>query len=759
MSQPTTLQPDIRQTIFSLLAEFSPQKLLPSLTAGLITGLIGTIRSISYAALIFSGGLAVHLSVGVGMTVFSTAAVSLMVALTSALPGMIATPLTAPTVILAMMAANLMEEMEGSATSEEILTTVLVAIALSSFLTGSLLLVLGKLRLARLIRLIPYPVVGGFMAGTGWLLVRGSYQVMTDELLTWRQLSSLLQTDILSHWLVGTIFAVILLIVSGRFKHYLVMPGTLLAFVALFYLTIYFTSTPLEIARDSGWLLGPIPAGDAAGGLWHPVGLTELTQVDWGAIFSQSASIITIALVSLLQLVLNNSSIELSVGRDVNLNTELQAIGLANLASGFGSGMVGNQAFPSTMLVHKIGGNSRLTGIITSGFCVAVLVLGSSFLSFFPKPVLGSLLLYLGISLLIQWIYQGLYKFPLPDYLTVLIITIVINTVGFLQGIAVGFVIAAFLFMYNYSQVDIGSKETSGATTRSNVERTNSQSSLLAEQGERIYILQMQGFIFFGTANYLLNRVRNRIEDETKLSLRFVILDFKGVTGLDSSAVLSLNKILRIARKQQITLVFSNLSSEFQQELLRGGGLEINSLQCDLYPYAVCQLFPDIDRGLEWCENQLLNEERSQTNTQFISKQLEKIFSLPEQVTEFLSYLERQEKEAGDWLFREGQSDVGLYFLESGQVSVLLELPEGETKRLQTHTGFNILGEMRFFGKTPLSSSVVTDTTSILYYLSTAAFAKMKQEAPELTTKLQEFILGLLCDSLLRREEQLRVMQ
>ncbi len=62
-----------------------------------------------------------------------------MVALTSALPEIIATPLTAPTAILAIMAANSVEEMEGSATSEEILMTVLVAIALSSFLTGSFL--------------------------------------------------------------------------------------------------------------------------------------------------------------------------------------------------------------------------------------------------------------------------------------------------------------------------------------------------------------------------------------------------------------------------------------------------------------------------------------------------------------------------------------------------------------------------------------------------------------------------------------------
>ncbi len=744
MIQPVTIETNAEPKFATLVGEFQPDKLIPTITSGLVTGLIGVIRSISYAALIFSGSLSIHLSTGVGMAVLSTAIVSSVFALTSGLPGAIATPLAAPSAIIAMFAAAIATKMVD-APSSAVLATVLTTIALASFLTGSFLWLLGRFKLGEKIRFIPYPVVGGFMAGTGWLLVRGAFQVMTDEVLTWGNLTLIWQPEILWHWLSGLTFALILLLISRRYQHFSVMPGTLLASVAFFYLILWGTSTTTEIARDNGWLLGPFPEG----GLWQPLTWHTLSEVNWSVIASQSGAIATVMVISLLSLMLSNSGIELVVGRDLKLDRELQAVGLANLAAGFGSGMAGNQALPSTLLVNKIGGHSRLTGIFTAMPCLAVLLLGSSFLSFLPKPVLGSLLLYLGISLLIQWVYQGWFKLSLVDYLTVIVTLIVINTIGFLEGVFLGFVIAVVIFMYDYSQIDVAKKVLSGNSTKSNVDRLAEQSQLLTEKGDKIFILELQGYLFFGTANYLLTRVRDRIEAENPLS--FIIIDFRQVAGLDASAVLSFNKILKIARKNELTLLFTNLNDTFQKKLIQGQGLELDDSQC--------LIFPDIDRGLEWCENQLIDKDHTLTKqTNQLSNQLKKLFLQPEQVNQFLTYLEPKQVDANYYIFRPEKADQGLYFIETGQVSVLLELAAGKTKRLQTLTAGNLLGEMRFYGKVPLSTYVVTDTPSQLYYLSESAFESMKQEAPELATNLQEYIVRLLCDSLTRRQEQLRVM-
>ncbi|PSN17294.1 sodium-independent anion transporter [filamentous cyanobacterium CCP5] len=721
-----------------------PQVLLSSLAAGLVTGVIGVIRGISYASLIFSGALATHLPVGLGMTVFSTAIVAGVVALTSTLPGMIATPLAAPATIMAIMAAAIAQELSG-VPDGEVLATVLVAIALGALLTGLMLLGLGLLRQGERIRFVPYPVIGGFMAGTGWLLTKGFIQIVTDISLTPATLLDLSQPEMLVRWLPGLGFAIALLVATRLWKQFWVMPTTLLVCAGLFFLTLEVAQISIPEARAAGWLLGAFPSGQ----LWHPLTPATLTQVHWWAIAHQSGSLLTVMFVSLLSLLLSNSSIELVVGRDLNLSKEMTAIGLANLASSLGGGMAGNQALPSTLLVHDIGGKYRLSGLIAMVPAIAVLALGSAFLSYLPKAVLGSLILYLGLSLLWQWLYQAYFKLPLSDYLTVWATLIVIDAVGFLQGVALGFVITVILFMVRYSQVDIAKQMLSGDTSRSNVVgRSPEQGQLLSQQGSQIYALELQGYLFFGTANYLLNKVRDRAADTDK-PLKYIIIDFRQVSGLDSSAVLTFSKIFKLARQRTMILVLTNLMPEFEAALQRGG------VDCS---GDWVQVLPDLDRGLEWCEQQLLAA-ASPPPADSIQDHLIQRFLAPDQAQAFLDYLEPLSLPAGHFIFRPGEMSSELYFIESGQVSVLLELEDGRTKRLQTCSGGQLLGEMRFYNKVPLSSSVVTDTASHVYRLSRESFSRMQQEAPDLVQALQGHIVNILCDSLIRRGEQLRVMQ
>lgn len=743
-----------------------PQVLASSAVAGLVTGVIGVIRAISYASLIFSGALAPHLPTGLGMAVFSTGMITGLVAITSTLPGIIATPLAAPAAILAIMASHIAQELTG-ADNAVVLSTVLISIALSAVLTGLLLLALGLLRQGARIRFVPYPVVGGFMAGTGWLLTKGFIQITTDIPLTWSSLLDLGHPDVLWRWLSGLGFAIALLVATRLWKQFWVMPATLLGCTASFFIVLWGTHRSLAEAREAGWLLGPFPSGSQ---LWHPLTVDIVTQVHWPTVAHQTGSILTVVFVGLLSLLLSNSGIELVVGRDLELNSELKAVGIANLASGLGGGMVGNQALPSTLLVHDIGASHRLTGLIAVLPSLAVLGLGSAFLSYLPKAVLGSLILYLGLTLLWQWLYQAYFKLPLQDYLTVWITVILIDTVGFLQGIVVGFVITVVLFMYHYSQVDVAKQVLSGDHSRSNVQRGPEQAGVLGQQGGQIYALELQGFLFFGTANYLLSKVRDRAlrplqsadvsadgeqppqQSSVSVPLRYVVIDFRQVSGLDSSAVLTFNKILKLAQTHDFTLVLTNLLPAFATALEQGQGLAIDSDRC--------QVLADLDRGLEWCEQQILTATATTPEPPVpLVNHLTERFLTADQARQFMTYLEPRWFPADHAIFQAGERRPELYFIESGQVSVLLALGDGCTKRLQTCSSGHLLGEMRFYNKLPLSSSVVTDTPSQLYSLSQEAYGRMQDTAPDLVQALQRYIVEILCDSLIRRGEQLRVMQ
>ena len=91
----------------------------------------------------------------------------------------------------------------------------------------------------------------------------------------------------------------------------------------------------------------------------------------------------------------------------------------------------------------------------------------------------------------------------------------------------------------------------------------------LGEHGVQVYIWRLQGFIFFGTANHLLHKVRLRANDPQLPPLKFAILDFRRVTGLDSSAIFSLSKVKQLAARQGFALLMSQVSPKSSRKSKR----------------------------------------------------------------------------------------------------------------------------------------------------------------------------------------------
>jgi len=106
----------------------------------------------------------------------------------------------------------------------------------------------------------------------------------------------------------------------------------------------------------------------------------------------------------------------------------------------------------------------------------------------------------------------------------------------------------------------------------------------------------LQGYIFFGTAQRLVDQVRLRVTNETLPRLSFMVLDFARVNGLDSSAVASFVKLKQFAEAHTIQLVLTSLSSAMQWQLERGG----------LAKSQIVRHAPTLDAGVEWCEEQIL---------------------------------------------------------------------------------------------------------------------------------------------------------
>jgi SulP family sulfate permease len=142
-----------------------------------------------------------------------------------------------------------------------------------------------------------------------------------------------------------------------------------------------------------------------------------------------------------------------------------------------------------------------------------MLLAGAPLLALFPKPILGGLLLFMGLSFLVEWVIDAWFKLPRADYAVVLLILVVIGATNFLIGVGVGLVAMVVLFVVNYSRVDVVRHALSGAEMKSNVERCAYHRRVSRKLGQHIYILELQGFVFFGTANTLLEWIRARVTD------------------------------------------------------------------------------------------------------------------------------------------------------------------------------------------------------------------------------------------------------
>jgi SulP family sulfate permease len=322
--------------------------------------------------------------------------------------------------------------------------------------------------------------------------------------------------------------------------------------------------------------------------------------------------------------------------------------------------------------------------------------------------------------------------------------------VGYPEGVATGIVAAVVLFVHNYSRVNVVSHALSGADLRSNVDRPVRAQRRLREVGEQIYVLRLQGFIFFGTANHLLHEVRDRAADARRQGLRFAIMDFRRVSGLDSSAVFSLWKAHQLARRLGFTLIMTQVNPEIARQLALGG-LEPAELPS-------FRMFPDLDHALEWCENLLLTAELNGTNghDSHLSEQLKELWPQEVSADRLLPYLQREEVAPGTHVIRQAELSESLYFIESGLVTARMEFEDGRALRLRTMGAGTVVGEVGLFLGGKRTASVVAEKPCTIYRLSSDSLQRMRRDDPELALAFHRFVVCLLAERLTSTSNMLR---
>lgn len=700
---------------------------------GAIAGMDNLTAALAMGALMFSGPISEGMGLGVGVVLLGGALLALAIALRSLLPNSIA--LVQETTVAILAAAIVTMTVQTAGDTEVKIATAIGLIGVSSIITGLLFWLVGRLKLGGMVRFLPYPVIAGFLAGSGWLLVDGAASMLTDHGIGIGFLQALGQTEILWRILPAVALACAMFLLLGRFSHPATMPLIMIGAVAVFYIVLQVSGMSVETARALGYL----PPVNSSGGIELPTP-TLLGKIDWWAVAMAWPSLLVVAGLSIIGLMLNITGLELALGRDLDVNAELRSSGIANMLSGGVGGPSGYVGLSMTALAQKTGATGRSAGIATAVFMLVGLFAAGSLIFQVPVFLTGGFVLFLGVELLKEWLIDTRSKMPSSEWLVIAVIVATVASVGFMEGLAVGLLVSSAVFVVRYSRLPVVRLQATGVEQRSTVDRSPAAVKFLSNHGDTIEIVQLQGYLFFGTADRVVDLVRLRLAAPDKVPLRFIVLDFRDVSGADSAAISCFAKIRRLVEAEDVKVCLTSVPADLLDNLAMAG-IEFGADQ-------PMQIDTDLDHALERVEEAILfGQGEGDVDTSLLKHFAATIGQHP-RLSSLIDNMTKLEMKPDDVLIRQGDDANDVFFVATGRVRVQITLPGGNVLRVRTMLAGAIVGEIALYLHQPRTADVIVDAPSDIYRLSAADLARLEQDDPELAALAHRLLACNLSEKL-----------
>ncbi|NKB35117.1 MAG: cyclic nucleotide-binding domain-containing protein [Pseudomonadales bacterium] len=714
-----------------------------NIVSGTLIALVNISVAVSVAALLFAQTDPRLMVPGIAILLVGTLITGLGGSLFSDFNAVICSPRNGLVPVFAVMVSSIYVTM-GSQYSVGAEATIIVAIMLTTLIAGLFLLLLGRMKLGNLVRYIPYPVTGGFFAGIGYIFVEGGLTVAASQEPTFSTFSN---SEFIQLITPAVILALCLILGKMFRDNRFSVPGIILLSLLIFYSVLIFSGVSTEEASNNGLL----PSIESSGSLIPVFHFDYFAQVDWMAISQQLGGIVVVALLCSMMLLLDVSGIELIARSDLNPDHELQVMGYTNIVNSLFGGFPGVHDVSDTALVDRLGGKDRLTGFVYVGLVAAAILAGAEFMEFVPTFILGGLLIYVGLEFLIDWVWKARDELPVSDYVVVLLILVVIIFSDILQGVTFGFFVAIILFVVNYSQLSVIKIETNGSDHASNVDRDLETRELLNKEGNRVLILILQGFIFFGTADKLITAIRTRIMDREGGHFDYLVLDFHHVSQLDTSAIVTFSKLAQLSDRVGFHVVISGADEKSIKQLVKHGFFTFGEQTWER------NYKEHLDTAVDWCERRLLSElDRADEDGNLdLDDVLRRIAYEEGDVKLLASFFEIEDRGPGEYLFMEGDKGDSLYFVGGGTVVVVLKIPNQQEQILRKYKAGAILGEMAIYTGDNRTASVRIEKDAKLFRLDKQKLEEMGKKFPASTAALHTYIVRVLSERLSRANRNL----
>jgi sulfate permease, SulP family len=719
------------------------QRAVSIAVTGFLCGLMSVALALSNSVLLARGDLLPLLTPIASAILFATAILPIATAFLSTMPGQVTTTQEISVVALAAVTGAATAAFAGDPASG-LLPTIFVTIGLTTVLCGVAMYALGALRLGRITRYVPYPVFAGFLAITGWYLMTGGLETIIGGHLSFGRLQEMADGGVALKIGAALCFVIVVEVANRRFPSGVALPLGALGAIVLFNIVVAVLGLSQPKLEALGWL-AVVPATGLG---WPPVGIGQLGYVDWGAVAAGLLFAPFVVIITTAGAMMNVSGIELDTRRDIDLNAELRSMGTGNVLSGLFGGIPGFPAVSTTMLAERLGAWYRATGVVTGAVAILALAFAPQVFARVPVPMLGALLIWVGVSLTIDWLVRPIRTLRRSEYAIILVILGVSIAAGLPAGIAMGLLTALVLFAVEYARVDGVRFIATGRDLHSrNI--TAQRRSDMAGRGEAITIIKLTGFLFFGTSDRIVQRITGQAGTKAAPGGRVTILDFSRVTGVDSSTILSFERLRRIAERDGFRVVFAGLGALAQR--LIDGGLDIGTA-----PFHVAA---DLEAALSWAEGELLGAP-AEADPDIVPAQasLAQLLGDAGLAGAVFPYLKRTEYPAGERLIVQGTAADDILIVESGRGTVLLETQGEGPLALMDFAPGAILGEVAFYGREARSASAVSKSPVVAYTLSRSALDKVESEQPAAAAAFHGALGRVLAERLQSANRLIRVL-
>ncbi len=635
-------------------------------------------------------------------------------------------------------------------------TGVLLMLAVISLLCGLLQIAFGALGVGRLIKYMPYPVVSGYLSGVGLIIILSQIPRLLG---TAKGVSVVEAVSTPAGWsvqalVVGSVTAAVMILAPRLTR---AVPAAILGLAAGIgsYFLLALADPALYSLRDNALVIGPLGGGDA--------GFLETVKARWEGIGAMRWSSLAELLVPALTLavLLSIDTLKTCVVLDTltrsrhDSNRELIGQGLGNLAATLAGGVPGAGTMGATLVNISSGAQTRRSGVAEGVFALAAFLLLAPLIAWIPIAALAAILIVIGARMFdLKSLHLLRARSTVLDFAVIVSVVAVAETVSLIAASATGIGLAAMLFIREKVGSSAVRRTLHGNQVYSKQIRLPAERAILEARGSETAIFELQGSLFFGTADQLYSA----LEPELKTA-NHVILDMRRVQSVDVTAAHVLEQVEDILRERGATLIFSQLP----RNVPTGQNMAEYFVQTGLAkPERHTPVFAELDDALEWVENRILAQARAAPSEETLLELAEIglfVGRKPETLAELKKAMEQRSVRAGERIFAVGEAGDELFLVRRGSVRIMLPVDEQQAHHLATFGRGDFFGEMSFLDRNRRSADAIAETDTELYVLSRARFDALSAGHRMLAINLFEGLAHILAFRLRYTNAELRALQ